>query len=79
MMIPIDDQIRFEVIFDPLDREPGFADDIRFTIHEQGPTNLRMLAADTTSILLTPDQAEQLAQALWVAAQASRQLPSSPA
>jgi len=75
MLIPIDDQIRFEVTFDPLDREEGFADDIRFAIHEQGPANLRMLAADTTSILLTPDQAQQLAQALLTAAQASSQQP----
>jgi hypothetical protein len=72
MVIRIDEQIRFEVGFDPLDREEGYDDDIRFAIHEAGPKSMRMFAADTTSILLTPDQAEQMAHALLAVAQTSR-------
>jgi hypothetical protein len=48
MIISIDDQIHFEVTFDPLDREEGFA------IHEPGPANLRRLAVTTTSIRSHP-------------------------
>ena len=75
MVIQIDEEIRFEVTFDPLDREEGFDDDIRFTIHEDATGPLRVMAADTTSILLTPDQAGQLARALLAAADASRNTP----
>jgi len=35
MIILIDNQIHFEVTFDPLDREEGFADDICF-VHKRG-------------------------------------------
>ena len=75
MVIQIDEQIRFEVSFSPLDREEGCDDDIRFSIHETGPKDFRIFAADTTSILLTAGQAEQLAKALLAAAKASRNTP----
>ena len=75
MIIQIDEQIRFEVAFDPADREEGFDDDIRFTIYEAAPEALRVFAADVTSILLTPDQAERFGLALLAAAGASRRTP----
>ena len=61
MVIQIDEQIRFEVRFAPLEREEGYEDDIWFSIHETGPRDVRIFASDSTNILLTPDQAEQLA------------------
>jgi hypothetical protein len=73
--IKITEQITFEVSFDPADREEGFPDDIRFLIREEGPRELRMFAADESSILLTVEQAEQLAAALLKAAEASRKTP----
>jgi hypothetical protein len=55
--------------------EEGFLDDIRFSIQEKGPREIRLFAADETSILLTVEQAEQLALALLQAADKSRQTP----
>ncbi|MCX6030307.1 MAG: hypothetical protein NT169_13560 [Chloroflexi bacterium] len=75
MIIDIDEQIRFQVSFDPADRETGFEDDIRFSIVETGSAELRLFGADETSILLTPTQAEQLAAALLEAARLSRATP----
>jgi hypothetical protein len=75
MIIEIDEQIRFEVSFTPLDREAGWEDDIRFAIHETGPAEFRLFAADETSLLLTPAQAEQFAAALLEAARVSRATP----
>ena len=75
MEIQIDERIRFEVTFDPWDREAGYDDDVRFTIHETADDPLRVFAADVTSILLTPDQAELFAHALLAAAEASRNTP----
>ena len=76
MIIQIDDQIHFEIYFDPLDREEGYDDDIRFAIHEIRSPNLpKKLNSDEIGILLTPTQAEQLAAALWAAADKSRNLP----
>ncbi len=75
MIIPIDLGVRFGVKFDPRDREEGYDDDIRFTIYESAAGPLRMFAADETSILLTPEQAEQLALALLTAVAASRATP----
>jgi|GEM_PF-1903205 len=73
MIIKLDDHISFEIHFDPLDREEGYDDDIRFAIQETPPSpDFRMLAADEISILLTPNQAEKMAMALWQAAQDSR-------
>lgn len=73
MVIQIDEQIRFEVKFDLLDREEGYDDDIRFVISETTSGPERVFAADETNLLLTPDQAELLARALLVAA--SRSIP----
>lgn len=73
--IPITEQVTFAVWFDPADREEGFDDDIRFTIHDSGPREARLFAANETSILLTVAQAERLAAALLQAAQASREMP----
>jgi hypothetical protein len=75
MMIRIDEQICFDVTFDPLDREEGYDDDIRFTIVETTTSSIRVFGADETSILLTPEQAEQLARALLAAVEASRAMP----
>lgn len=72
VIIQIDEQIQFQVSFNPADREAGFEDDIRFVILETGPAEVRLFGADETSLLLTPSQAEQLATALLEAARASR-------
>ena len=76
MIIKLDDHISLEIHFDPLDREAGYDDDIHFAIEETPVApDLRMLAADEVSMLLTPDQAEKMAIALWQAAQDSRSTP----
>ena len=75
MRIPVDETIAIEVRFDVTDREEGYEDDIRFAIHESGPREVSIFGADTTSILLTPSQAEQLARALLQAARDSRSVP----
>jgi len=72
MLVKIDENIAIEVGFSAFDREDGFDDDIRFCINECGPRDRRISAADETSVLLTPEQAEQLAVALKEAADASR-------
>jgi hypothetical protein len=75
MIIQVDENLALEVFFDPRDREPGFDDDIRFRIHESGPENLRLFAANETGFLLTCEQAERLALALQKAATESRDTP----
>ncbi len=75
MIIRVDEQISIEVYFDPADREEGYEDEICFRIHESGPKDLRMFAADETSFLLTIEQAERLASALHEAAMKSRRTP----
>lgn len=74
-IIPIDDEITFEIGFDPMDREEGYKDDIAFIIREIGPRDYRIFASDETKLLLTPGQAEQMARALVRAADASRNTP----
>ena len=74
-VITLDEEFRFEVSFDPVDREDGWDDDIRLTMHESRRGDIRLLAADSTSILLTADQAEALANALLAAAKASCNTP----
>jgi len=73
MIIKIDHNISIEVYFDIADREADYEDDIRIAFHETGPKNIRLFNADTTSLLLTPTQAEQLAAGLQQAAQASKE------
>ncbi len=73
MIIKIDDNISIEVYFDISDREKGYEDDVRFALHETAPEKFKIFKADSTSILLTPNQAEQLAAGLQQAAQASRE------
>jgi hypothetical protein len=75
MIIRVDENITIEVYFDIVDREVGYEDDIRFTFHETGPKEIRILKADSTSVLLTPEQADQLAVALMQAAEESRSTP----
>jgi hypothetical protein len=76
MIIQIDEGIQIEIYFDPIDREEGYDDDIRFAIHESGmPNTPKMLASDEFGLFLTATQAEQLAGALWGAAEKSRNLP----
>ena len=74
MIIQVDESISLEVHFDPADREQGFDDEIRFCIHESGPEDFRLFAADETSFLLTIRQAEELAVALQKAAAEARSL-----
>jgi hypothetical protein len=75
MIIRVDDSLAIEVQFSEEDREDGYDDDIRFAFHQSGPQELWLLPADVTSILLTPEQAEQMAAALQQAADASRRTP----
>ena len=77
MIIQVNESISLEVYFDPVDREPGFDDEIRFRIYESGPEGLRIFAAGETSFLLTREQAEQLAVALQKAVVDSKNLPHS--
>ena len=63
------------VSFDLADREAGYEDDIRFTIIETGSPGARLFESDEIGILLTPAQAEQLAEALLEAARMSRATP----
>ncbi|MDP2100120.1 MAG: hypothetical protein U1C51_04420 [Candidatus Izemoplasmatales bacterium] len=73
--IKIDDHIDFEVGFNLSDREVGYDDDIRFTINETGDRKMKILKGDRTSLLLTQEQAVQLAQALIQATEESRSIP----
>jgi len=77
MVIQVDENISLEVYFDPADREQGSEDDIQFRIYESGTEDLRIFTADETSLLLTCEQAEQLAAALQKAAADSKNLPRS--
>ena len=73
--IQIDETVRFEVSFSVLNREEGFEDDIRFAIADTAPPDMRLFEASEISILLTPAQARQLAEALLEAAEVSRATP----
>jgi hypothetical protein len=77
MIVQVDESISLEVCFDPADREQGWDDEIRFCIHESGPKDARLFEADETSLLLTIEQAEELAAALQKAAAEARSLPQS--
>jgi len=72
MIAETDSHLAFEVTFSVCDREEGFNDDIRFAMRESGPPTARILRGDQCSLLLTPSQAERLAEALLEAAQESR-------
>jgi len=72
MIIETDNHLTFEVTFAVYNREEGFNDDIRFVMRESGPTTARNLQGDESSLLLTPNQAERLAEALLQAAEESR-------
>ncbi len=72
MVIQIDENIKIEVFFDIANREDGYDDDITFCIKESGPRNVRIFAADETSLLFTPHQADKLSLALKKAAEGSR-------
>jgi hypothetical protein len=77
MIIQVDENISLEVYFDPVDREQGFEDEIRFRIYESGPANSRIFAANETSFLLTCEQAERLTSALHKAVSDSKGTPRS--
>jgi hypothetical protein len=77
MKMKMSENISLDVYFDPADREQGFDDEIRFSIHESGPKHRRLFEADETSFLLTIEQAEELAVALQKAAAEARSLPRS--
>jgi len=69
MIIETDNYLAFEVTFSLQNREEGFNDDIRLAMRESGPPTARILRADRCSLLLTPNQAERLAEALLDAVQ----------
>jgi hypothetical protein len=71
MIVETDNYLTFEVTFSVGNREAGFNDDIRFAMRESGPT-ARILRTDECSLLLTPNQAERLAEALLQTADESR-------
>jgi len=72
MIIETDNYLTFEVTFSLCNREEGFRDDIRFAMRESGPPTARLLRGEQCSLLLTPNQAERLAEALLQAAEESR-------
>jgi hypothetical protein len=72
MIVETDNYLTFEVTFSLDNREDGFNDDIRFAMRESGPPTARILRCDQGSLLVTPNQAEQLARALLQAAEESR-------
>jgi hypothetical protein len=72
MKIQIDDTLTVEVYFDVADREEGFTDEIRFSLHQFGAQKTWLFPANTISFLLTLDQAEKLAMALNEAVTESR-------
>jgi len=75
MIIRVDDSLVIDVRFALVDREDGYDDDIRFALRQSGPKETWLFPADETSVLLTADQAEQLATALQQAAEDSRRTP----
>ena len=75
MIIPTSNEITIEVYFDPMDREEGSPDDIAFALTETGSEDTRIFPSGETRFLLTPEEAEQLANALTQAALASRNTP----
>jgi hypothetical protein len=77
MIIQVDETFSIEVSFDRADREEGYLDDIRFRLIESGPKETKILKADSTSFLLTVEQAEKLAVCLKQAATASKKVPRS--
>ena len=77
MIIQVDETFSIEVSFDLADREEGYQDDIRFRLIESGPQKIKILKADSTSFLLTVEQAEKLAVSLKQAATASKKVPRS--
>ena len=64
MIIQVDETFSIEVSFDLADREEGYQDDIRFRLIESGPKETKILKGDSTSFLLTVEQAENLAVSL---------------
>ncbi len=70
-----ENHLSIEVSFSTLNREPGFDDDIRIGFSETGDRKINIFKGNTTSFLVTPGQAEQLAQALLEAAEQSRNVP----
>jgi len=74
MIIQVDENISIEVYFDPRDRKEGYQDEITFRLIETGKKEERIFKADSTSFLLTFNQAEQLAFALQKSASESKNL-----
>jgi len=71
----VDNELSLDVNFNPIDREDGYQDDIRFKIIEKAPYNMKILKSNGVSFLLTAKQAEDLAIALHDAVDASNALP----
>ena len=69
-----ENHLSIEVSFSTLNREPSFDDDIRISFSETRDSKIKLFKGDT-SFLVTPGQAEQLAQALLEAAEQSRNVP----
>ena len=67
----LDDSLRVEVLYDEEDQ--AFEDNICVCLSERAPAEERLFLYDDTHILLTPDQALDLARALTAAAEQSQQ------
>ena len=70
-----ENHLSIDVSFSTLNREPGFDDDIRISFSETGDRKSKLFEGNSTSFLVTPGQAEQLAGALLKAAEQSRNTP----
>ncbi len=73
--VPIDDTLTIKVSFDIADRAEGYEDDIRLALQQFGAPETWLFPANEISVLLTAEQAEQLAVGLLQAAAASRNDP----
>lgn len=73
--VPIDDTLTITVSFDIADRAEGYEDDIRLALQQFGASETWLFPANEISVLLTVEQAEQLAAGLLQAAAASRSDP----
>ena len=64
MEVPIDDTLTITVSFDIADRAAGYEDDIRLALRQFGAPETWLFPSNEISLLLTVEQAEQLAAGL---------------
>ena len=70
VLLLLDESLHVQVFFDELDCD--FEDNVCISFTEVCPEEEKILIHDETNIFLTPEQAEQFAQALLTAARDSR-------